>query len=323
MSALGEPLGHAAFRMVMEFGDHVRRRWFVVALSDALRDKPVRVFLFGWPVVLARSEQGSVIALQDRCPHRGVPLSDGRIGPKGLSCRFHGWTFDQSGRCTGMPGLADDEQPPIGIRVPAFEVIERDGLVWAARAGAHPLPERVSALQSENLRFVREVRLASPVIDAQDSVLEALLARAARKSRAALAIAPELSVQGDGFRVDYEGQSARSGFLFRLFESGRMRERVYYSSLSTAQLEYRYANGGRVWITLCFSPETLLSTRVFVTLHVEGRWLPSWLTRALISPVLRIVESQTQTPARAKSAAAASLHLMRPHLQHAWSTASI
>jgi nitrite reductase/ring-hydroxylating ferredoxin subunit len=307
--------------MVMEFGDYVRRQWFVVALSNTLQDKPVRAFLLGWPIVLARSEQGNVIALEDRCPHRGVPLSDGRIGPRGISCRFHGWTFDQSGRCTGMPGLADNEEPPSGIRVPAFAVIERDGLVWAARSSAGALPERILALKPEHLRFAWEGRLAAPVVDAQDTVLKRLLVPAAEPSDSDGGTAPELSVEGDGFNIDLDGKSVRSGLLFRLFESRRIGERAYFSSLSTAQLEYRYSNGGAVWITLCFSPETLLSTRVFATLHAGGRWLPEWLVRALISPVLRIVEAPG--PSVANSPPVASIDLIRPHLQQAWSTARI
>jgi hypothetical protein len=159
---------------------------------------------------------------------------------------------------------------------------------------------------------VWEARLAAPVIEAQEKILSANCGGAA----------PSLSVEGDGFSVDH-GQSARSGFLFRLFESRRMRERAYFSGLSTAQLEYRYASGSAVWITLCFSPETLLSTRVFATLHARGRWAPAWLVKALISPVLRSVESQAQRTADASRPEAALLELIRPHLQQAWSTARI
>jgi hypothetical protein len=76
-----------------------------------------------------------------------------------------------------------------------------------------------------------------------------------------------------------------------------------------------------VVITLCFAPETVRSSRVFATLHAGGRWLPEWLVRALISPVLRIVEAPG--PSVANSPPVASIDLIRPHLQQAWSTARI
>ncbi len=75
-----------------------------------------------------------------------------------------------------------------------------------------------------------------------------------------------LTVAGDGFMVDYAGQADQSGLLFRLFESPRVSERAYFSALSVGQIEYRYANGSAIWITLYFTPETARSTHVFATL---------------------------------------------------------
>src|SRR6201999_2256614 len=78
-----------------------------------------------------------------------------------------------------------------------------------------------------------------------------------------------LRMGGDGFRVDYAGQAQQSGLLYKLFESRRIGERAYFSGLSVAQLEYRYARGWTVWITLCFAPETLVSTRIYAMLHIQ------------------------------------------------------
>jgi phenylpropionate dioxygenase-like ring-hydroxylating dioxygenase large terminal subunit len=317
---------------VIEFGSHVRRHWFVVARSKYIQAKPTRVFLLGWPIVLARLQTGAVIALEDRCPHRGVPLSDGRVGPLGLSCRYHGWTFNQMGQCTSMPGMVG-AQSVSEIRVPSFSVIERDGLIWAGHSAA-PLPERVLAMKSENLRFAWQTKWAAPVIDAQKNFLDALHTHTVhpglvRRDRSRHATNVELHVEGDGFRVDYEGQPTQSGILFKLLESRRTRERAYFSSLTCAQLEYRYVGGGAVWITACFTPETLVSTQIFATLHVEGRWAPSWLIRALVWPFLhtianqdrRIVESQEKTSAEfeERSPIVTPLDVVRTYVQEAWS----
>jgi phenylpropionate dioxygenase-like ring-hydroxylating dioxygenase large terminal subunit len=318
---------------VIEFGEHVRRHWFVVARSNAIKSVPLRVWLLGLPIVLVRGHAGVVIALEDRCPHRGVPLSDGRAVPLGLSCKYHGWTFDQSGRCTAMPGMIDATSSG-DVRVPSYSVIERDGFVWVSRSRTLPLPDRVMAMKSENLRFTWQVKWLSPAIEAQENFLDALHTHTihpwlVRRGSARRTVNAELTMEGDGFKVDYEGQSTQSGLLSRFFESRRTRERAYFSSLSTAQLEYQYAKGGAIWFTVCFTPETLISTHLFATLHVEGRWAPSWLIRALVWPFLRTIAEQDRRIVESMERARAdfqsrlpvitSLDIVRPYLQEAWS----
>lgn len=44
--------------------------------------------------------------LRDECPHRLVPLSEGRINLDGhLECGYHGWTFDAQGDCVRIPQM--------------------------------------------------------------------------------------------------------------------------------------------------------------------------------------------------------------------------
>ena len=45
----------------------------------------------------------------DVCPHRLVPLSEGRINAEGqLECPYHGWSFDGDGHCRVIPQAEDD-----------------------------------------------------------------------------------------------------------------------------------------------------------------------------------------------------------------------
>ena len=40
----------------------------------------------------------------DVCPHRLVPLSEGRVNEEGLlECPYHGWSFDGDGQCQRVP----------------------------------------------------------------------------------------------------------------------------------------------------------------------------------------------------------------------------
>ena len=56
----------------------VRRAWYVACFSDELGATPIVRELFGQPLVLYRGAEGPA-ALLDRCPHRNVPLSAGRV----------------------------------------------------------------------------------------------------------------------------------------------------------------------------------------------------------------------------------------------------
>jgi phenylpropionate dioxygenase-like ring-hydroxylating dioxygenase large terminal subunit len=55
------------------------RWWYVACRSSELRRRPLACTLLGTPLVLFRGEHERPAALLDRCPHRNVPLSLGRV----------------------------------------------------------------------------------------------------------------------------------------------------------------------------------------------------------------------------------------------------
>ena len=92
----------------------------------------VRVRLLGNDWAVARID-GRVVALTDRCPHRGSPLSAGCIVDGTVRCAYHGFRFRGDGRCVDIPALGPDATipPKADVRV-AAAVEERYGLVWLA-----------------------------------------------------------------------------------------------------------------------------------------------------------------------------------------------
>ncbi|HYO68507.1 MAG TPA: Rieske 2Fe-2S domain-containing protein, partial [Archangium sp.] len=82
--------------------------WFILCASRELGRKPLARMLQGTPLVLFRTAEGKPAALADRCPHRNVPLSLGRVVGGQLQCGYHGWTFDAAGECRAIPGLSGD-----------------------------------------------------------------------------------------------------------------------------------------------------------------------------------------------------------------------
>lgn len=105
-------------------------QWWIVALSEQLAPgKVLAAVCNGQQLALFRNGAGEAFALEDRCPHRRVPLSPGQVKQNGLQCPYHGWTFDgASGRCTDIPNLRRDEKiPPAAVA--AYPVAEVNGFV--------------------------------------------------------------------------------------------------------------------------------------------------------------------------------------------------
>lgn len=101
--------------------------WYVAALGKELTDKPLARTILNNPIVLYRTKDGKVNALEDRCCHRHLPLSMGLIEDKGLRCGYHGLLFDEEGKVIDVPG--QDHLPPNAC-VKNYQVVEQDAIVW-------------------------------------------------------------------------------------------------------------------------------------------------------------------------------------------------
>jgi nitrite reductase (NADH) small subunit len=75
---------------------------------------------FTTAVLIVHTRHG-VFAVDDRCPHRGNPLSTGTVSATAITCAMHGWRFDlRSGVC----------QRGTGLRVRTWTVWLDHGRVW-------------------------------------------------------------------------------------------------------------------------------------------------------------------------------------------------
>jgi len=102
--------------------------WYPLAWSsDVRRGKVFACNFAGQPIALYRGSSGVLHALEDRCAHRQVPLSQGMVEGETLRCGYHGWRYDCAGACVDVPYLGRAHLPN-GVR--AYPVREIDGLVF-------------------------------------------------------------------------------------------------------------------------------------------------------------------------------------------------
>ncbi|MFC9556819.1 Rieske (2Fe-2S) protein [Rhodococcus sp. NPDC056960] len=67
--------------------------WTDAAPESALADSDVVAVLVGTVSVLLVKRSESVVALSNRCTHRGAPLDDGTLADGCIECHWHGNRF--------------------------------------------------------------------------------------------------------------------------------------------------------------------------------------------------------------------------------------
>ena len=107
--------------------------WYPAMRVDQLQiGRTATVLLLGVPLLLGRKRDGSLFAMRDLCPHRGIPLSAGWFDGQTVQCRYHGWKFEPcSGQCVEIPSLTQlDPLQPAKIFAAAYPCREGDGFAW-------------------------------------------------------------------------------------------------------------------------------------------------------------------------------------------------
>ena len=122
-----------------------------------------RQMLVNRPFLMVRDRAGKVSALDDHCPHRGIPLSDGTFDGDQVECCYHGWKFDCSGVCTEIPSLTPDSAvKPERIKTKSFPCDEQDGLIWVYVSDDESVEASPPKLQTFSDKYVTNI-ISSPL----------------------------------------------------------------------------------------------------------------------------------------------------------------
>jgi len=106
---------------------YLSNSWYVAGWDNEItRDLTARTILEE-NIVLYRKEDGSVVALEDACVHRKLPLSDGRVVGDRVQCGYHGMEFGCSGVCEKIPG---QKNIPPKAKVKSYPTAEKWNWVW-------------------------------------------------------------------------------------------------------------------------------------------------------------------------------------------------
>jgi phenylpropionate dioxygenase-like ring-hydroxylating dioxygenase large terminal subunit len=119
----------------------LRNYWYPVLQSEELpAGKPVGFVVLGEPLVAWRDAHGKPCVVRDRCPHRSIKLSVGRVFDGNLQCILHGLRFNGEGRCIMVPWEDQENGKQKGPAVAAYPAQELGGYVWAYLGDAEDVP---------------------------------------------------------------------------------------------------------------------------------------------------------------------------------------
>jgi len=274
--------------------------WLPVALSGQLKRRPLARQIAGKPIVLFRGADGAVTALEDRCPHRNYPLSDGRVVEGTIQCPYHGWRFDGSGACVALPGIAE---APDRKRLGAFRVdaAERHGAIFVRLAGdgsaTEPeLPPLIGDPDHDHFWWAK-APWQGRALDALENILDPFHTNFVhdgliRVSHRRQLVRQTITTEARGFSVAYDQDAPDTGWMSRLLEGSRQRSVGRY--LPPVAFQGRWEKADR--LTLCatafFVPETQDRFRPIGCWTTPKGRLPGWLKKQAILGFVRTVAEQ-------------------------------
>ena len=286
---------------------HLEQYWFVLCESRDVATKPRAFKLLDQDVVVYRTEAGEAVAFVDRCPHRNVRLSEGKVCEGRLVCQFHGWEFDADGRCVHVPGMT----PRDDLRAPNLKkhaLVEQAGLVFVRLGGpSDKLPHVPGHLADPALATSSyRTHLRCGAMDIAENFLDpfhtpyvhAGIIRTASK-RCLNRIAP--AHLDDGLEVVYTKDQRQSGFVAKF---GRPIDREMGRFLMPGIIELEYQSKGALEFinTMYITPRTQVESSIYFKASLRPFLLPPALVYGVAGLAIKyallqdrdILETQTR-----------------------------
>ena len=279
--------------------------WFVAARSDQVKRQPIRRFVLERPIVLFRDSKGAVAALEDRCPHKHVALSLGRVVGDSIECPYHGLCFDGGGRCTVQPACAPQERR-FSKAARCFPAVEQDDWIWVylGAAPACSRPPRYAKTRTHGwfeLHNLIQAPMELVLENGLDCSHTGIVHHGLFRSYPSQVVTSRIEETPTGVKVVTTGERA-SGKLDATAVAGAGAEIEHVDEFirpHTIKVDYRVGRSHFVTILVC-TPETATRTRAYTR---QGVLVPpvtalatlvsAIVTRRVVAQDRRILENQS------------------------------
>ncbi|WP_339347731.1 Rieske 2Fe-2S domain-containing protein [uncultured Sphingomonas sp.] len=266
--------------------------WHPVAIAARLGTRPLARRLMDVPLVVFAAD-GVPVVMHDRCPHRAMPLSAGRVQGGAIVCPYHGWAFGADGGCRAVPGA----RTVPGVAARTLPVRVAGGLVWTT-LGNGPFPRLPAVMDDPALdRFWWVPRASTArVLDALENHLDPAhphlvhpwLVRAPHRRRPARV---EVTVDTTGAHARYMEDARATGLLPRLLEGHRWTSIGRLHPPTIGEVAFTGRDGPTLSIAVVFVPESARVTRPYAHFATPRGMVPAavkrWLLTAFHWPILQ------------------------------------
>lgn len=279
--------------------------WYPVECEQAV--KPGQVIevksTFG-SLAVFRGRDGRLGAVENRCAHRQVKLSIGKVQDCRLTCPYHGWSYETDGRLSAIQHELFGKSFP-AVRLRSYPVAARYGLIWVffgdpQLAANRPLPN-IAELEGSDpwvsvpLDFLVRAHPTAIVNNVMDSTHVAALHRTFRTRTLLIGKVTRCESEGDRVLLSHEVRLDPRGLLQFLLSPLK-------NSAQDACYEYPYlwvSVGGVYKLWNFMLPIDERTTRLFLLScadQVKIPFTPYAAPARLLQPALAIAKRFLVTP---------------------------
>jgi len=270
------------------------KEWRAVIPSSSVRSKPIRVQINDIPIVVFRLKD-NVFALNDICPHRAAPLSEGCIKADELRCPYHGWAFSGDGRLLDIPGNTDQLASDTPL-IDSYEVIDKFGLIWIkAKESKSEYGPFVPSIHDTHNYFTVHARINADLVDVIENFLDALhthsvhsgIVRSSNRERSRCDV--YVSNVDRGYQAEYIEENQQSGLLSGLFGSGIIKSigRIRYPGV--LEIEYLSNSGIDLSVVIYLHQEQRGQCKLIMRTYLRKSKVPFFLKIGILFPFLLLV----------------------------------
>jgi phenylpropionate dioxygenase-like ring-hydroxylating dioxygenase large terminal subunit len=136
--------------------------WYLVCRSSDVTDRPLALTRLNRNLVLWRNNDGKINVVENYCPHRGAPLSLGRVVNGNVVCPYHGLQIDGHGVVIEVPPVPDC--PLVGRKaIKSYACRDFAGAIWVyisddatAKIPEPFFPEELTSNEWSSFLFIDE-----------------------------------------------------------------------------------------------------------------------------------------------------------------------
>lgn len=276
------------------------RYWYIVCESHQLKRKPLSRIVASFPVVVFRTLSGQVVALEDRCAHRHVPLSQGRVNNECIECPYHAWQYGIDGKLKQVPALKDISKITGNFHIKKYHCLEQDGYVWIclAEQPAIAQPLKFPYLEEPGwTTFRMKTRFAGSVETCLENFLDCphatFVHRFWFRTPSAKPVKAVVKTLEDGAVAEYFQEPRDNSVVWWLLskKQSQMRHTDRFIFPSTSRVDYIFSDSRHYIITSSCTPVSDNETEVYTV--ISFRFQPiGWFIKLFFAPLSRLIIQQ-------------------------------